>query len=54
MTDNVPDRPTQPPLTEEEKQYYRMPERSRSVDWDALLREDSDEQESGIERSGTG
>ena len=25
MTDNVPDRPTQPPLTEEEKQYYRMP-----------------------------
>lgn len=25
MTDNVPDGPAQPPLTEEEKQYYRMP-----------------------------
>ena len=54
MTDNVPDRPTQPPLTEEEKQYYRIPETSRFVNWDALLWDDSDEQESGIERSGTG
>ena len=40
MTDNVPDRPTQPPLTKEEKDLWAW------LDSDAVRR--------NIERSGTG
>ena len=52
MTDNVPDRPTQPPLTEEEKQYYRMPATQEEKDLWAWL--DSAAVRRNIERSGTG